>query len=270
MSMKPRSLLFDLFGGHLRYLGGEARLQPLCEFLELFGIPPATTRVALARMRKEEWFSTRRDGRQTIYTLTEKSGQLLDDGRTQIFKETPKTWDEQWRMAIYTVPEESRDERERFRRTLTWHGFGPLAASTWVSPHSRLDQIGTALGKIEAAARLDLLTCRSRGRAHDRDMAARCWDLEGLGRDYANLIKSYSLLPSPSELEKYPGAEALRYQIEHVNAYRTFPFRDPDLPDQLLPEGWQGREAHRNFVEIFEALNGPARAYVQSVLERTN
>ena len=48
-------------------------------------------------------------------------------------------------MVIYAVPEESRAERDRVRRTLTWHGFGPLAAATWISPHPRLDTVRGAL-----------------------------------------------------------------------------------------------------------------------------
>jgi phenylacetic acid degradation operon negative regulatory protein len=267
MPMKPRALLFDLFGGHLRYLGGEARSQVLTELLDVFGVPEPTTRVALARMRKEGWFSTRRDGRQTIYTLTDQSWRLLDEGRTRIFRDVPGIWDGEWRMVIYTVPEETRVERERLRRTLAWHGFGPLTAATWVSPHARLDEVSAALGE-NPAIRLDLLTCRSRGRAHDRDMASRCWDLDGLGRDYAALISTYDQLPCLSELTRHPGRDALRLQVELVSAYRGFPFRDPDLPDVLLPEDWLGREAHRRFVTAHEALNDPARTFVCEVLDR--
>ena len=63
-------------------------------------------------------------------------------------------------------------------------------------------------------------------------------------RDYLELISAYEQLPAPAELAALPGPEALRRQVALVASYRTLPFRDPDLPAALLPEGWQGRRAH--------------------------
>ena len=93
-------------------------------------------------------------------------------------------------MVIYAVPEDSRAERDRVRRTLTWHGFGPLAAATWISPHPRLDTVREALADL-SATRIDLLESRALSRAADREMAFRCWDLDGLARDYMELVAAY-------------------------------------------------------------------------------
>ncbi|GAA3163298.1 PaaX family transcriptional regulator C-terminal domain-containing protein [Blastococcus jejuensis] len=265
--MKPRAIVFDLFGDHLRYHGGEARLQALGELLEVFGIGESTTRVVLARMRREGWFETRREGRETVYALTDRSWQLLDEGRTRIFDRQHEPWDGQWRMVIYGAAERDRADRDRLRRTLAWLGFGPLAPATWVSPHPRLDEVTRAVAS-SPATKVDLLTCRSAGRTADREMAARCWDLAGLGADYAAFVDRLAALPSPGELAELPGARALRLRIELVSAYRTFPFRDPDLPGELLPEGWPGRRAHELFVAAHDALSGPADRYVTEVLTR--
>jgi phenylacetic acid degradation operon negative regulatory protein len=265
--MKPRAIVFDLFGAHLRYHGAEVRLQALSELLELFGIGESTTRVVLARMRREGWFDTRREGRQTVYSLTDKSWALLDEGRTRIFDRQHGPWDGQWRMVIYGAAERDRADRDRLRRTLAWLGFGPLAPATWLSPHPRLDEVARAVAS-SPATKVDLLTCRSGGRAADRDMAARCWDLEGLGKDYTAFVERLDGLPPAAELGTLPGPEALRLRIELVLAYRTFPFRDPDLPAELLPEGWPGRRAHELFVAAHDALAAPADAYVTEVLAR--
>lgn len=260
-------MVFDLFGDQLRNLGGEARLQALTELLQVFDVGESTTRVVLARMRREGWFSTYRDGRQTVYSLTEKSWQLLDEGRKRILNRGVDNWDGSWRMVIYEVPEQARAEREQLRRTLAWHGFGPLATATWVTPHPRLDEIEAALAGM-TASRLDLLTCRSQGNRNDRDIAARCWDLDALDRDYAELVSGYEQLPSPAELSALPGREALRWRIELVSSYRAFPFRDPDLPPRLLPDTWLGHRAHALFLAAHDALRLPAEAYVKEVLER--
>jgi len=262
---KPRSIVFDLFGDHLRYHGGAARTQALVELLEVFGVGEPTARIVLARMRKEGWFATRREGRQVVYTLTERSWQLLDQGRPRIFNRVREQWDGRWRMVIYAGAEEDRAERERLRRALSWLGFGPLATATWISPHDRLDQVEQVLAE-GSAIRVDLLTCRARSRVTDLDMVERCWDLDTLGRDYQDLVGRLQALPS--ELVTLPGPDALRLRIELVADYRHFPFRDPDLPGELLPDDWPGEQAHRLFVAAHEALTTPASAFVADVMAR--
>jgi phenylacetic acid degradation operon negative regulatory protein len=265
--MKPRAILWDLFGDHLRYAdGGAVPMRALNQLLDLFGVGESTSRVVLSRMRREGWFTTCRDGRQTSYALTARSIKLLDEGRARIFDRGRDDWDGIWRMVIYAVPEESRAERDRVRRALTWHGFGPLAAATWISPHPRLEEVREALAGL-SATRMDLLESRALSRAADREMAFRCWDLDGLARDYTELISEYSQLPGAAALAALPGPEALRRQVELVASYRTLPFRDPDLPAALLPEGWQGRRAHTLFLTAHDALHGAASAYVRAILD---
>jgi phenylacetic acid degradation operon negative regulatory protein len=101
-------------------------------------------------------------------------------------------------------------------------------------------------------------------------MAARCWDLEGLGRDYAELVARLEGLPSVTGPLPAPGPDALRQRVELVASYRTFPFRDPDLPTELLPEGWPGRRAHELFVAAHDALGAPADSYVRAVVARSD
>jgi phenylacetic acid degradation operon negative regulatory protein len=267
--VKPRAVLWDLFGDHLRYVnGGSVQMRALTELLDGFGIGESTSRVVLARMRREGWFTTDRDGRQTIYGLAGRSIRMLDEGRARIFDRGRDDWDGAWRMVIYAVPEESRAERDRVRRTLAWHGFGPLAAATWISPHPRLETVRDGLADL-SATRMDLLESRSQSLTADREMAARCWDLGGLRRDYAELVSSYQRLPAVAELARLPGRDALRRQVELVASYRTLPFRDPDLPASLLPQEWPGRRAHALFIAAHDALHGPADAYVREVLARS-
>ena len=265
--MKPRAVVFDLFGDHLRYHGGSARTQALVELLGVFGVGEPTARIVLARQRADGWFTTHREGRQVVWTLTDKSWRLLDEGRTRIFERAQGRWDGQWRMVIYAVAEQERAERERLRRTLAWLGFGPLSTATWISPHDRLDQVEQALPD-DSTARVDLLTCRSRSRAADLDMVERCWDLKTVARDYQDLVARLEVLPPAAELASMPGRDALRLRIELVAGYRHFPFRDPDLPAELLPADWPGGRAHELFAAAHEALAAPADAFVTAVLQR--
>ena len=263
--MKPRSIVFDLFGDHLRYCGGSVRTQVLVDLLDVFDIGEPTARIALNRMRKDGWLDTRREGRHVVWALTAKGWRLLDEGRGRIFDRTRTPWDGLWRMVIYAVPESDRAVRERLRRTLAWWGFGPLAASTWISPHDRLDAVEQALAEV-GAVRADLFTCRSRGPSADADMVARCWNLEDLRAEYDGFVQRLDELPHDSDLARLSGREALRRQIELVAHYRRFPFQDPDLPAELLPPDWPGVLAHDRFVATHEALDPAARNLVLHLL----
>jgi phenylacetic acid degradation operon negative regulatory protein len=263
--MKARAMVFDLFGDYLRYRGGEVKLRVLVDLMATFDVPQATVRVIAARMRKEGWLEARRGGRETTYVLTEAAWRLLDEGLARIFARASGPWDGQWSMVVYQVPETERGAREHLRKRLSWFGFGPLAPSIWISPHDRAAQVRDEFLDY-APARLDVLRARSGGTASDRDMAARAWDLESLDRDYAALMAHYQPRLADYRRRALRGQEALVERMTLVNDYRHFPFRDPDLPPELLPEGWAGRAAHEVFLEAHGLLREPAEAYVDDVL----
>lgn len=262
--MKPRSIVFDLYGDYLRYRGGAARSRVLVELMSCFEVGDSTVRVVLARLRNEGWFEARKEGRETWYELNRRSTKLLDDGRARIFNRADGPWDRTWRMVIYAVPESDRGRREKLRKDLAWLGFGPLAPSTYVSPHDRLDAVREHLSE-ENGIRLDTLTCQSSSLQVDQEMAARCWDLPSLNADYAELIGRYRPRMARYRRGVAP-RDALVERMQFVHDYRIFPFKDPDLPADLLPKRWRGREAHELFLEAHDLLRAPAEAYVDEVL----
>ncbi|HEX3611499.1 MAG TPA: PaaX family transcriptional regulator C-terminal domain-containing protein [Sporichthyaceae bacterium] len=263
--MKARSLVFDLFGDYLRYRGGAVRLRALIELMGAFDVPEPSVRVVVTRMRSEGWLQGTRSGREASYGLTDASWRLLDEGRSRIFDRERNAWDGCWHMVMYQVPETERALREQMRKKLAWLGFGPMSASVWVSPHDRTASIRDEFGGHETVS-LDVLHARSDGPAYDRDIALRCWDLAALDHDYAELRKQYELRLTRYRAGEFSGRGALTERMLLVHDYRMFPFRDPDLPLELLPTAWSGREAHEVFLEAHESLRGPAEAYVDEVL----
>ena len=167
MADKPRSLILDLFGDYLRYADAEVRLSHLTSLLGAFDIAAPTVRVTMSRLRREHWFTTHRVGREMIYRLTPELLEVLDEGRQRIFAAPTSEWTGRWTMVVYQMSESERQERNQLRKTLAWHGFGPLATSTWLAPGDR---------RVEARAIVDSLTeeqvvivaCVSEGPDEDR------------------------------------------------------------------------------------------------------
>jgi phenylacetic acid degradation operon negative regulatory protein len=263
--LKARSVVFDLFADYLRYRGGEVRLRGLIALMQCFEVREATVRVVVTRLRREGWLDSRRDGRETTYLLTERAWKVLDEGRNRIFQRVEGPWDGLWHTVIYSVPETERALREQLRKKLQWLGFGPLAQSVWVSPHDRVAQVRESFAG-NSSVRLDLFHARSEDTKHDREIAARAWDLSKLDQDYVRLLARYR-----PRLERYragdlSGPDVLRERTRLVYDYRKFPFRDPDLPPELLPDGWAGRDAHEVFLQGHSLLRARAEAYVDELI----
>ena len=92
---------------------------------------------------------------------------LDDEGRARIFGRNVEPWDGTWHMAIYTVPETSRELRDTLRKQLAWLGFGPLASSTWISSRDQEAHVLERFGDNKDL-QLDFFTCQSGSRVRDR------------------------------------------------------------------------------------------------------
>ena len=261
---RARSLIFDILGDCRRAGATEIRLKLLVQLGELVGIAPENMRVLVARMREEGWFEVRRDGRESIYTFTPRTLQLIEEGRQRIFRSEPSTWDGSWSLVIYTVPETDRPTREQLRRDLSWLGFGPLAPATWVSPFRLLDRVAD-LGAALPNAKLDLLTMRSSGLAADRSIAERCWELDSLNEEYAAFIRALRLRMVKARTKDLEPTAAFTQRIRLVHEYRRFPYRDPGLPPDLQPPGWLGDEGRELFVEAHKTLARGAEEYFAGI-----
>jgi phenylacetic acid degradation operon negative regulatory protein len=257
--VRPRSIVLDLCGDYVRYHGGAIGLGAMTELLRAFDVADDNVRVLMSRLRREGFFDTQKDGRTTSYVITDGTLRTLDEGRARIFARGQQPWSGDWHMVIYQVPETARASRERLRTGLAWLGFGPLAPSTWMSVHDRHDGVA-ALFAEAPDARVDQVTARTSGLTEDRSMAARCWDLERLAEDSRRWLKGFENTDTPTT-----DAEALVARVELVHEYRKFPFSDPDLPADLLPEGWPGADAHALFLRRYEQLRHPAERFYRRV-----
>lgn len=253
--------MFDIFGGYVEYRGGEIGLADLTHLLACFDISPEAVRVTMSRMHREGWFASRRSGRNSYYGLTQRSVRLLGEGRRRIFERNPSEWPGEWQLVIYSVPEPDRAARDRLRKQLAWLGFGPLAPSTWISPRDRRNELGALLR--ENGFHVDVFTSRTGDPRRDREMARRCWNLEELAAAYRAFIRRTE--PRRARAKRLSPEQCFVERIRLLNDYRKFPFRDPDLPADLLPARWVGTRAHSLFRELYDALGAPSWEFFEAV-----
>lgn len=261
--IRPRALVFDLYGEYFQHTGGGVKLGALTELMGVFGVEAGTVRVVMTRLRKDGWFDSTKSGREVTYLVNERSARLLQQGHTRIFERESGDWDRSWTQAIFDESTNDPPRRRRVERALAWWGFGQHPGGAWFSPHDREKPVREMLAGEDED--LVFLRSRSSGSPNDRRIAERCWDLGELAEDYYAFVEA--LRP---RLRKYQrgmnGSTALVESVGLLHRYRQFPFRDPDLPALLLPPNWPGRLAHRLFVQSHDSLRDRAEAFVKSIV----
>jgi len=97
----------------------------------------------------------------------------------------------------------------------------------------------------------------------------RAWDLGEIGRAYERFVaEQRPLLSRVTVRSGDEEAYAARFRLVH--AWRTFLFRDPQLPPALLPERWPGTAAASFFDRHAARLRPAADRYVEQCLDAGN
>jgi len=256
-----RGLLFTVLGELVLPAGGEAWTSAFIDVFGRLGVEEKAARQALMRTAADNWLSSERVGRRTVWRLTPAAERLLQDGTERIFGFTAVAaeWDGQWTIVIARTPETERAARHMLRTRLRWAGFGHVMPGVWLSPRS---DRGDEVRRILEEARLPdgyLFTAEYQGGSSLAAMVGNAWDLDELAREYDEFIVAFSGDVSP---------DPLACVIDLVHAWRRFPWIDPSLPAQFLPAPWSGTAAAELFTRLHAQWADEAIAEWKQLLAR--
>lgn len=235
-----RSLLLTVLGEFVLPRGEPVWTQVLIDALGGLDVEPKSARQALARTAAEGLLESDREGRRVRWSLTEQGRGLLSDGAARIygFGTSVPAWDGRWLVLLVSVPEARRQLRHRLRTRLAWAGLGSPAPGVWLTPDP-----GKQAEAADVIADLGLTTATSSfvgpfgAIGTPRQVVEQAWDLAEVEAAYEEFIATFS------DATPDGPAETLAHQIHLVHAWRRFPFLDPKLPGELLPDGWAGARA---------------------------
>jgi phenylacetic acid degradation operon negative regulatory protein len=251
--MQARSALFDLYGDHLRTRGGRAPVAALVRMLAPLEIGAPAVRTAVSRMVRQGWLTPARLASGPGYSITPKAVRRLDEAAARIYRTNVPGWNGSFDLIIAdaTMP---RNHRLRMANSLTYLGYGRLSDGTWIAarPSPEADNV-----IVESGLGFDRFTAHHTG--GDKEAAAlvsRAWDLDRIGREYREFIAE--LRPIVERVDADGDASvAFTARFRLVHAWRTFLFRDPNLPANLLPAHWPGTKA-ADFFDLHATRLRPA------------
>lgn len=262
--MKARSLLFNLWGDYIQHKGGEISTGALTVFFAKFGIQEANLRQALSRMSREGWLIARRERGRSYYSLTQRGQRRIIEACRRVYSPEESTWDGNWRVLSYSIPESIRPKRDELRRELTWTGFGPLAPGSWISPNPLEEALADLITRYQVDPYVTTFLARHTGPGTPQDLVNRCWALDEIQSSYLRFLSEWRPRMAVAHT-LISNDRAFVERIELVHSFRKFLFVDPGLPRALLPDHWCGAEAQSLFQEYYALLDTSARRYMDDV-----
>lgn len=257
--MHARSAVVDLFGDHLRHRGWWAPVSAVVSLASDVEVRPAATRTAISRLCAQGWLVARSEGGVRGYAATPRAQERWRRAHDRIYSVGPPVWDRLWHVVHVSTGGERR-LRDQVARTMAFLGYGRLGGSGWISPRPNpelalsLERLG--VGWVAVNGALD-------PPQDPATLASRVWDLDELDGAFSHFLAQ---LPSVDEANEWAPSAAYSARTALVHQWRTFLFRDPALPPDVLPDLWSGHEARRRFLSVAAVLSPAADRHVDSVL----
>lgn len=261
--MQARSALFDLYGDYLRPRGGRAPVAALVRLLSPLGIAAPAVRTAVSRMVRQGWLHPLRLAAGPGYLLTPKAARRLDEAAARIYRTGRSGWDGRFDLLVLDASA-GRQLRARVGPTLAYLGYGTRDGVLWVATRAG-DEVDALL--TEAGARYERFTAsHAAGTAGAMALVRKAWDLDEIGAAYERFVRE--LRPVVNGVtDRTPDEDAYAARFRLVHSWRTFLFRDPQLPPVLLPERWAGTTAAHFFDRHATRLRPAADRFVDMCLD---
>jgi phenylacetic acid degradation operon negative regulatory protein len=251
----PQHLLLTLLGDY--WYGQRAALPSaaLVSLLGEFGITEVSARAALSRLARRGLLELSKSGRRTSYALSARAAEVLAEGISHIlsFGGTEVAWNGVWTVAAFSVPEDHRDLRHNLRTRLGWLGFASLYDGMWVSPHDRASEAVAILADL-GIDRASVFRAELAQDSPGGGNPIQAWNLDALHDMYADLHAKYGPVRDRLRSGQIATSEALVVRTAFMDAWRTFPNFDPDLPTVLLPRRWPRAKARELFIDLYDGL----------------
>lgn len=214
------SLLVTVFGD-LAQMDGDIIEGPiLSALLTDMGIKPEATRVALHRLRNDEWITSVKRGRTSHHSLTARGRQESASASPRIYNQANRSTGK-WQLAIL------ENTSAHSRKSMEQLGFAALMPRVYV-------------GASDAKAPQDAMTLEPQTVPA---WLAMQFEPKGLLQDYSALHHALSTLnQAMNDAPSLTPRDTAVLRCLVVHSWRRLVLKHPDLPDDLYSKGWRGHD----------------------------
>lgn len=237
-------------------------MAALVRLLAPLEIGAPAVRTAVSRMVRQGWLHPLRLSSGPGYLITQRAAHRLDEAAARIYRTDPQPWNGTFDLIIPHSPV-PRADRHRVANNLAYLGYGTIGDSTWVATKASPEAEGVL---TEAGIGFQRFTAQhTGGRAGASELISRAWDLDRIAQEYRDFVTQMRPVVDPVDADgDLRVAYTARFKLVH--AWRTFLFRDPALPPDLLPPRWPGNDAAEFFDKHANRLRPAADRFVEHCL----
>lgn len=247
-SSTPRvwSLLVTMFGDLA--LAPQARLSggTVNAITASIGIKPEATRVALHRLRKEDWIESHRTGRQTRYALTAHGRTQTTAAAPRVYSPAPTDLHAYLVLENPSLPTDWPTDQD----TATTVQIGPKAVVTTASAKTDQHLQLVLTNKMELPRWISNKLCPP--------------DIQSASRDLSQRFKK---VLDDHALDKLTLLQRTAIRVVVVHEWRRLILRTPAFPETLLPDQWHGAECRTAFHKLLTRLPVPILAALENAIE---
>lgn len=266
-TLRAGSLITTVFGDSIAPRGGTLWLGSLIKTMADFGISERLVRTSVFRLVKDGWLQSQQVGRRSYYSLTDEGRERFEQATHRIYGEPVAHWDGKWCLLLLSALDTKA--KELARKECGWLGFGQMSANVLAHPSPDLADLDVTIRRLGAQDSLVVVEGKTiRSESAMRKLARSSWNLDDIDARYEEFVQRfrpvYKALSGKSGLSD---KSAFLIRTLLIQEYRKVLLRDPLLPAELLPAGWHGAAAYQLCRNLYRAVQAPADAYLDRMME---
>ena len=234
-SQRVWSLLVTVFGDLAQNEGDVIEGPVVSTLMADIGVKPEATRVALHRLRNDDWIASLKKGRTSQHSLTAHGRRESAAANPRIYN-FPKQSPEKWQLVIL------ENASTQTRTSMECLGFAPfmprvyLGASNANAPHDAVVLMPKVVPTWLAAQ----------------------FEPKGLLQDYAALHHALlGIRQALGDTDPLTARDPAVLRCLIVHSWRRLVLKHPDLPRALYSESWRGHECRQLVSDLLIRLPKP-------------
>ncbi|SFL33604.1 PaaX family transcriptional regulator [Geodermatophilus ruber] len=261
-SVRPQTHVLMFCGVHLADPADAVPTVGLIDALSRVGVGEHAARSTVSRMLRRGTLQRRRRGKRIYLSPTPGIRAALAEGGERAWQSpVNRTWDGQWTLLGFSLPESRRADRHLLRSRLQWAGFGMLQNGLWVAPR-RVD-VEALLHQLDVLDHLKVFRASVAAPTQVAELIDDAWDVPAIARGYQQFLDRWDR-PDP-----LPGApDDLARQLWLLGEWTLLARHDPGLPVEYLPADWPAVRAEHVALRLRTRYETGAAAIAAGLVER--
>lgn len=267
--IRAGSLIITIYGDSIAPRGGTVWLGSLSKLVAPIGINERLVRTSVYRLTQESWLQGEKVGRRSYYSLSGPGRRRFEQAFKRVYHGAQPSWHGQWTLVLLSQLDAAR--RQKVREELEWLGFGYFTQGLLAHPTLNRSEAMAALQDMDAADDTIIMQTEAIEPLASKPLRRQVresWNLESLAENYQRFLTQFRPLWKALDEDNHLGEEeCFIARTLLIHEYRKVQLRDPQLPDELLPTAWEGRNAHQLCRNIYRMIYRRAENWLDRHLE---